>query len=106
MDFAGVCLVAPYFALHDPRMMERLKPAIQMFGKVSPNKEIPMGEKVKKKHLEQVRSDPLYYGSTITPNNILVNDQAMQAFSADRIASKMKAPTLLVLGGKDTVVSN
>jgi hypothetical protein len=35
----GMCVAAPYFDFHDKMLLTRLKPLVQMFEKVSPNKE-------------------------------------------------------------------
>ena len=37
MKYAGVCTAVPYFAMKDPRVLEKIRPIVQTMVKVTPN---------------------------------------------------------------------
>merc|ERR1712086_744337 len=88
MDYAGVCLTVPYFAMKDKQLLERLRPVAQVMSRVSPNQSIPLRDgKPVKKHLQEWINDPLHLGTTVTPslviragNDDLVDNKAIQDF--------------------------
>jgi alpha-beta hydrolase superfamily lysophospholipase len=106
LELAGICLAAPYFQLKDRRLLDKLKPLTAVIEKLSPFKELPMGNGNDKLHLKQLRQDPMHFGSKISPNNIKVNESALNRFKSEEIVSKVSHPTLILTCGKDNVVCN
>lgn len=58
LNYAGVCPVVPYFALKDPKLLEKIRPIVQAMVKVTPNQKIQMKDyKKAKKHVQEWLND-------------------------------------------------
>ena len=106
MSYSGVCLTVPYFDLYDRSQLEKLLPMLKVIEKISPNKSIPMGDKTAKRHLQKWQADPLNLGLVMSPNNAVVNAQAMEQLEAKKVVENISMPSLYIRAGKDKVVSN
>lgn len=106
MKYNGAIHAVPYYALHDSKNQEKLTPILQGLAKTSPNKQIPFNEGRSKKHLAQWMNDPVQLGGQITPSNLLHNIEVMERFNRLNVVGAIDTPTLVVVCGKDRVVSN
>ena len=57
--YDGICFIAPYFDVYNPRMFEKLVPLVRMAVKVTPDKKINIRDKPPKRHLKQWSDDPV-----------------------------------------------
>ena len=73
MKYAGVCTAVPYFAMKDPRLLEKIRPIVQAMVKVTPNQKIQIKDfKKSKKHLHEWLNDTCHsLGSQVTPHNVI-----------------------------------
>ena len=101
-------MLTPFFELYDKSMIEKVRPLLQMMGKVTPDKLFPLkGSETPKMHMKEWNEDHLNLGFSITPHNILQNDKAMKLLDSENIFEKQTIPsTLVIRAGKDKVVCN
>ena len=57
--YDGICFIAPYFEVHDRRLLDKLEPIVKMMVKVTPDKQINIRDKPPSRHLEQWMNDPI-----------------------------------------------
>ena len=79
---------------------------VELFNKVTPNKQIPLKHNSLKAHMRQWKSDELYLGDQVSPHNILENEKAMSTIKSEHIFNRVVVPTLVLKCGLDNVVCN
>lgn len=104
--YDGICFVAPYFDVYDRRLLDKLEPVVKMIYKVTPDKKVNIADRAPKRHLEQWMNDPINQGSTASPHNIMQNIKVMRDIKEKGIMTSNYTPSLVIRGGKDTVVCN
>lgn len=98
----------PYFGLSDKDQAEldKYKPLAKVLNYVVPNYkfDVRKGRKLENWILNWA-DDPLYTGTKISVSSILLNEKLIQQFN-ETVADKVSTPFLVLLAGKDGLVSN
>jgi hypothetical protein len=103
-SFTAACMMAPYFSLVYEDMFSKYRPWIPIIDLVAPTwKFIPFPTRGRQPgHVLHFLTDPLCYSKGKMPvRNVAVTERLRFGIEDNRVAERLRTPTLLLLGKQD-----